>query len=88
MILKRAQDQINITFDWSGSLPTGVTVSSVTHDPPAGLTLVNEATNTPNSTAKISGGSHGHAYSLQGTATLSNGEVVVDYVTILVSNDS
>jgi hypothetical protein len=62
MILKRAQDIINITFDWSGTLPTGVTVSSVAHEAPPGMTLEAESTITPNSVAKVSGGDHGHTY--------------------------
>ena len=87
-LAKRAGDTINVTFDWSDALPTGVTVISATHTMPNGLTLVTESNTATTSTARISGGSHGRSYQLKGTAVLDSGETVVDYVTIIVVNSA
>lgn len=71
-------DSAFFELDWSDALGTGVTLSSVSHSVPSGLTLVSESTDTADSTSavRISGTEHGQTYLIEGAATLSNGEVI------------
>jgi hypothetical protein len=87
-ILKRASDSYNVQFDWTNALPTGVTVTSVVHTVPDGLTKEGESDSSPTSTVKVSGGKHGRSYQVKAVATLSNSEQVTDYVTLVVFNES
>lgn len=78
MILFDPGDSAVVTFDWSDVLPSTspeTTVSSVTHSV-TGLTLVSESNTTTTSSVKISGAAHGGLYMVEGSATLSNGEVI------------
>lgn len=78
VILVDPSDVVVISFDWSGALPTGVLVASVSHSVPSPLTLVFQSTVPVDalSTAKISGMLHGGTYQVQATATLDNGETI------------
>lgn len=65
-----------MTFDWSDFLPATVTLGTVTHTVPAGLTKVDESTDggAGTSRVKVSGFVHGHWYLISGQSTLSNSE--------------
>lgn len=69
-------DSAWFTFDWTDALPTGVTVTAVTHTLPSPLVKVAESTASPNSSVRISGSVHAQLYAVQAAATLSNGEVL------------
>jgi hypothetical protein len=69
-------DQAVIPIDWEDILPTGVTVSTVTHSVPSPLTKSSESNTSTTSAVKVTGAVHGGRYSVTGAATLSNGEVL------------
>jgi hypothetical protein len=83
---KRVAASLWFEFDWSAVLPSGVTLESVVHSVPSGLTLVDESYDTEESTSvvKVSGGSHGGLYPIRGIATLSNGDQVPEDITLRV----
>jgi hypothetical protein len=78
VLLTDPGDSAFFEMDWSDALGTGVTLSSVAHSVPTGLTLVSEATDTTEGTSavRVTGTSHGQTYLIQAAATLSNGEVI------------
>lgn len=69
---------IDVPFDWNSVIGSGVTLASVVHTVPTGLTKGAETTNTGAATSKvrISGGSNGVLYVVEAKGTLSSGEVV------------
>lgn len=71
-------DQAIIVLDWASMLGDDVDLTSVAHIVPDGLVLLSEATDTINklSSLKVSGATHGAAYQVKATATLSNSEQV------------
>lgn len=76
--LVHPSDSASIPLDWSDVLGDSLTLSSVTHTLPAGLTKVSESTDTANglSQVTVSGATHGQLYHIQAAATLSDGQVV------------
>jgi hypothetical protein len=76
IIMQWVGDQQVIAIDWSDILPTGETVSSVTHSVSPSLTKVSESNTTTASAVKVSGGAHAGRYTVSGAATLSNGELL------------
>jgi hypothetical protein len=76
LILVSPGDNALVGFDFSDSLPPGVTVSSVVHSVPAGLTMGSEANDTTTSTVFVSGFAHAGLYQIKALATLSNGETL------------
>lgn len=76
MILCDPGDSIIVTFDWSGDLASGVTVSSATHSVDSPMSKVTESATTTTSAVKVTGAVHGGMCMVTGIATLSNGEVV------------
>lgn len=87
IFLKDPGTSIDVPFDWTDSLATGVTLSSVVHTPPAGLTKVGEATDTANSksTVRVGGGTNGTLYVVKAAGTLSSGEVIVKEAPVRVA---
>lgn len=69
-------DSANFRMDWSDALPSGVTVSAVTHTLPSPLTKVSESNDTTTSTVRVSGALHAGLYLVEAAATLSNGETL------------
>jgi len=69
---------IDVPFDWTSSLATGITLTSVAHVVPTGMTKVSESTDTANglSSVRVSGGSNAIIYIVEAKATLSTGEVI------------
>jgi hypothetical protein len=69
-------DDAYMSFDWSDSLGSGVTVSSVTHSVQLPLVKGAEDSTSTTSAVKLSGAVHGGLYLVSAEATLSNGEVI------------
>jgi hypothetical protein len=69
---------IDVPFDWTDSVGNGITLTSVVHTVPAGLTKGVESTDTAASLSKVrvSGGTSGVLYVTEANATLSTGEVI------------
>lgn len=64
-------------FDWTDVLG-GATLSAVVHSVPSPLSILSETTDGANkrSLVKITGAVHGQTYLIEGSATLSSGEIV------------
>lgn len=78
IFLKDPDTTIDVPFDWTDSIGGGITLSSVTHTPPTGLTKVSEVTNAGSalSSVRVSGGTNGALYIVEAVGTLSSGEFV------------
>lgn len=78
IILVDPSDDVLISLDWTDALPTGVSLSSVSHSVSSPLSISSEYLSVEDnlSSAKVSGAAHGGTYMLQATATLDNGEVI------------
>ena len=76
IIMQFVGDQQIIPIDWSDLLPSGVTVTSVTHSVSSPLVKASESNTTTTSAVKVTGGAHAGRYMIAGAATLSNGEVL------------
>ena len=76
ILLFDPSDDAIVTFNWADVLPSGVTVSSVTHTVDSPLVKGAESNTTTTSSVKVSGALHGGLYMVTGSATLSNGEVI------------
>lgn len=68
-IPKGSTDILIYTIDWSNWLNTGDSINSSAWVVPAGMTLVTSANTTTQTTAKISGGTIGTAYTITNTIT-------------------
>jgi hypothetical protein len=77
IVLLDPSDEAIITCDWSDAVGT-TTLGAVTHNVPAPLTKMSEATDSSGKTSqvKVKGGIHGGMYMIEGQTTLSNGEVL------------
>lgn len=73
-----------ITIDWTDRLADAVTLATVSHVLPTGLTLVSESASSiaGTTTVKGSGGAHGVTYDCEARAVLSNGETDVTHFTL------
>ncbi len=69
VIPKGTADSLIYTIDWSQWLNTGDSLATSLMVVPTGLTLVSQANTTTTSTAKISGGTIGTAYTVTCTIT-------------------
>lgn len=78
IFLKDPDTAIDVPFDWNDSIGSGITVSSVTHTVPTGMTKVSEITDIVHglSSVRCSGGANGVLYVVEADATLSSGEVI------------
>lgn len=78
VFVQRTDGVLDYTFDWSDDVIAPLTLSSVAHTVPDGLTLSSETTNSVGltSTVFITGGVHGSTYLIKALATLSNGVAV------------
>ena len=85
---KRPDAELSYTFDFTDQVPAGVTVDSISHVIPTGMTAVTQATDPANkrSTLLLAGGTHGRTYMVVGRATLSNGEKAEMPLTVQVFN--
>lgn len=83
---KRTTASFAYTFDWSDQMPADTTILSVSMTVPTKITLADESADLAGFqyTAWLSGGTHGHAYEVIGTAALSNGESVPLSMTLAV----
>lgn len=61
---------------WADELPAGVTLEDVAHTLPSPLVHEGESNTDTTSSVRISGAKHSQMYSVQCTATLSNGETM------------
>lgn len=87
---KSAASAYTIAFEYSGRLPTGVTVSSgvasaidLTDGSNATATVINSPTMTVDSTrlkVKVQAGTVGKSYKIISSATLSDGSLIEDSV--------
>lgn len=86
LFTKRSDAEFAYTFDFTDQVPEGVTVASIVHSVPSGLTLEAEAQDVGNkvSSVRISGGTHGSTYQVKGVASLSNDEQVPQVFTLIV----
>lgn len=78
IFLKDPDTAIDVPFDWTASIGNGITLTSVSHIVPAGLTKVSEVTDTVHglSSVRVNSGSSGVLYVVEADGTLSTGEVV------------
>lgn len=76
--LVNPSDSAQVVLDWTDVLGTTLTLASVVHTVPAGLTKVGETTDVANklSQVTVSGAVHGQMYQVAAAATLSDGQVV------------
>ena len=86
VFVQRTDGKLDYTFDWSDDVEDPITLESVTHTVPDGLTLASETTNTSalTSTVFLTGGRHGGVYLVKALALLSNGVQVPGEATIRV----
>jgi hypothetical protein len=84
--VQRTDGNLDYTFDWSDDVADPLTLDSVTHTVPAGLTLSSETTDSAGltSTVFLTGGTHGGTYLIKALALLSNGVQVPGEATIRV----
>lgn len=84
VFVQRTDGKLDYTFDWSDDVESPLTLDSVTHIVPDGLTLSTETTNTSQltSTVFLTGGRHGVTYLIKALALLSNGVLVPGEATI------
>lgn len=69
---------IDVPFDWTASIGNGITLASVVHTVPTGMTKGAESTDTVNgkSSVRVSGASNAVLYIVEAKGTLSSGEVI------------
>ena len=86
VFVQRTDGRLDYTFDWSDDVSDPLTLESVTHTAPDGITIASETTNTValTSTVFMTGGTHGHTYLIKALALLSNGAQVPGEATIRV----
>lgn len=86
VFVQRTDGKLDYTFDWSDDVADPLTLVSVTHIAPSGMTIASETTNTSGltSTVFMEGGEHGVTYMLKALALLSNGALVPGEATIRV----
>jgi hypothetical protein len=84
--VQRTDGNLDYTFDWSDDVADPLTLDSVTHTVPSGLTLSSETTDSSGltSTVFLTGGTHGGTYLIKALALLSNGVQVPGEATIRV----
>jgi hypothetical protein len=86
VFLQRTDGVLDYTFDWADDVNEPLTLDSVTHAVPEGLTLAGETTDVSalTSTVFLTGGVHGHTYLIKALAVLSNGVKVPGEATVRV----
>jgi hypothetical protein len=86
VFVQRTDGKLDYTFDWADDVSDPITLESVTHIVPGGMTLDSETTDTVglSSTVFITGGEHGGTYLIKALALLSNGALVPGEATIRV----
>lgn len=86
VFLQRTDGVLDYTFDWADDISAPLTLDSVTHTVPDGLTLAGETTNASalTSTVFLTGGTHGRTYLIKALAVLSNGVKIPGEATVRV----
>lgn len=80
--------ELHYTFDFTLEVPNGVTITGISYVVPSGLTQFADDPdlNAYQGTIGLRAGQHGGTYQVLAKATLSNGEVVPQYLTVRVFN--
>lgn len=73
--VKDPDASLDYGIDWSGALPTGVTISASAWTVPAGIAGSLETFTTTQTAIRISGGTVGTSYEVANRVTLSSGEI-------------
>lgn len=86
LFTKRTTAKFAYTFEFEDLIPSGVTMTGVTHSVPDGLVMDDDAVDTGASSSSVllSGGTHGKTYEVVAIATLSNDEKVPQSFTLNV----
>ncbi len=88
VFVQRTDGKLDYTFDWSDDVADPLTLVSVTHEAPNGLSIASETTDTSGltSTVFMAGGEHGKTYLVKALALISNGALVPGEATIRIFN--
>ncbi len=86
VFVQRTDGKLDYTFDWSDDVTDPLTLESVTHTAPDGISIASETMDTTGltSTVFMTGGTHGATYLIKALALLSNGVQVPGEATIRV----
>jgi hypothetical protein len=86
VFVQRTDGNLDYTFDWSDDVADPISLESVTHTAPDGISISSETTDTVGltSTVFMTGGTHGGTYLIKALALLSNGVQVPGEATIRV----